>query len=164
MRPVRPGIRSRSSRATSMSGSISITPDKNMGRASIEGWLSLDAAKKLLVDGRAGLRHAEEAGAHARVPSGAARPHGVGGDSATSCAPFSRGTSVAKLEGSDPQLRDEYVVYTAHWDHLGMGAPVNGDKIYNGALDNASGVAAGARDRPRVHQRSSRGRNDRCCS
>ena len=48
---------------------------------------------------------------------------------------------LAKLEGSDPQLRDEYVVYTAHWDHLGIGAPVNGDKIYNGALDNASGVA-----------------------
>ena len=49
---------------------------------------------------------------------------------------------VAKLEGSDPQLKDEYVVYTAHWDHFGIGAPVNGDKIYNGALDNASGVAA----------------------
>ena len=48
---------------------------------------------------------------------------------------------VAKLEGSDPKLKDEYVVYSAHWDHLGVGAPVNGDKIYNGALDNASGVA-----------------------
>jgi Zn-dependent M28 family amino/carboxypeptidase len=49
---------------------------------------------------------------------------------------------LARLEGSDPQLRDEYVVYTAHWDHLGEGAPVRGDKIYNGALDNASGVAS----------------------
>ena len=48
---------------------------------------------------------------------------------------------VAKLEGSDPTLKDEYVVYSAHWDHLGVGAPVKGDKIYNGALDNASGVA-----------------------
>ena len=48
---------------------------------------------------------------------------------------------VAKLDGSDPTLKDEYVVYSAHWDHLGVGAPVNGDKIYNGALDNASGVA-----------------------
>ena len=37
--------------------------------------------------------------------------------------------------------KDEYVVYTAHWDHFGVGAPVKGDKIYNGALDNASGVA-----------------------
>jgi Zn-dependent M28 family amino/carboxypeptidase len=48
---------------------------------------------------------------------------------------------VAKLEGSDPAHKDEYVVYTAHWDHLGVGTPVDGDAIYNGALDNASGVA-----------------------
>ena len=48
---------------------------------------------------------------------------------------------IAKLEGSDPQLKDEYVVYSAHWDHLGVGDPVNGDHIFNGALDNASGVA-----------------------
>ena len=46
------------------------------------------------------------------------------------------------IEGSDPQLRNEYVVYSAHWDHLGVGAPdKNGDTIYNGALDNASGCA-----------------------
>ena len=50
---------------------------------------------------------------------------------------------VGVIEGSDPQLRNEYVVYSAHWDHLGVGAPdKNGDTIYNGALDNASGVAA----------------------
>jgi Zn-dependent M28 family amino/carboxypeptidase len=50
---------------------------------------------------------------------------------------------VGIIEGSDPQLRDEYVVYSAHWDHLGIGAPdKNGDTIYNGALDNASGCAA----------------------
>jgi Zn-dependent M28 family amino/carboxypeptidase len=49
---------------------------------------------------------------------------------------------VGMLEGSDPNLRGEYVVYSAHWDHLGIGAPnKNGDTIYNGALDNASGVA-----------------------
>jgi Zn-dependent M28 family amino/carboxypeptidase len=47
------------------------------------------------------------------------------------------------LEGRDPKLRDEYVVYSAHWDHLGVGAPDNtGDTIYNGAVDNASGVAS----------------------
>ncbi|HVE56975.1 MAG TPA: M28 family peptidase, partial [Pyrinomonadaceae bacterium] len=45
-------------------------------------------------------------------------------------------------EGSDAKLKDEYVAYTAHWDHLGVGAPNDkGDTIYNGALDNASGVA-----------------------
>jgi hypothetical protein len=48
---------------------------------------------------------------------------------------------VARVTGSDPRLRDEYVVYTAHLDHLGIGQPVNGDRIYNGALDNASGSA-----------------------
>src|SRR5215469_15085449 len=48
---------------------------------------------------------------------------------------------VARLEGSDPVLKNEYVVYTAHLDHLGIGEPVNGDRIYNGALDNASGSA-----------------------
>jgi Zn-dependent M28 family amino/carboxypeptidase len=49
---------------------------------------------------------------------------------------------VAKLPGTDPLLKDEYVVFTAHLDHLGIGKPINGDAIYNGAMDNASGVAA----------------------
>ncbi len=48
---------------------------------------------------------------------------------------------VGLLPGSDPDLRDEYVVYTAHLDHLGMGEAEGGDAIYNGALDNASGNA-----------------------
>ena len=48
---------------------------------------------------------------------------------------------VARLQGSDPKLREEHLVYSAHLDHLGIGAPVNGDNIYNGALDNASGSA-----------------------
>src|SRR5207253_9187164 len=50
---------------------------------------------------------------------------------------------VAILPGRDPKLRDEYVVFSAHWDHFGIGAPdKKGDTIYNGALDNASGVAS----------------------
>ncbi len=48
---------------------------------------------------------------------------------------------VATLAGSDPQLKAEYVLYSAHLDHLGISTPVNGDRIYNGALDNASGTA-----------------------
>ena len=47
----------------------------------------------------------------------------------------------AVLRGSDPRLKDEYVVLSAHLDHVGMGEPVDGDAIYNGAYDNASGVA-----------------------
>ncbi|MBI4481946.1 MAG: M28 family peptidase [Acidobacteria bacterium] len=46
------------------------------------------------------------------------------------------------LPGSDPVLSKEYVLYTAHYDHLGVGKPVDGDAIYNGAADNGSGVAA----------------------
>ncbi len=48
---------------------------------------------------------------------------------------------VAVLPGTDPKLKDEYVVFTAHLDHLGIGEPIKGDAIYNGAMDNASGVA-----------------------
>jgi Zn-dependent M28 family amino/carboxypeptidase len=49
---------------------------------------------------------------------------------------------VAKLEGSDPKLKDEYIVVSAHLDHLGVGAPIHGKTIYNGAMDDASGVAS----------------------
>jgi len=46
------------------------------------------------------------------------------------------------LPGSDAKLKDEFVVVSAHLDHLGIGEPVNGDKIYNGAMDDASGIAS----------------------
>jgi len=49
---------------------------------------------------------------------------------------------VGILRGGDEKLKDEYIVLTSHHDHLGIGKPVNGDSIYNGALDNASGVSA----------------------
>ncbi len=48
----------------------------------------------------------------------------------------------AILPGIDPVLKGEYVVFSAHLDHVGVGKPINGDSIYNGAMDNASGVAA----------------------
>src|ERR1051326_6327331 len=50
--------------------------------------------------------------------------------------------TVGIYEGSDPKLKNEYVVMTAHLDHLGVGRPINGDSIYNGAMDDASGVAS----------------------
>jgi Peptidase family M28 len=49
---------------------------------------------------------------------------------------------VALLPGSDPVLKDEFIVFSAHLDHLGVGKPINGDAIYNGAMDNASGIAS----------------------
>jgi Zn-dependent M28 family amino/carboxypeptidase len=48
---------------------------------------------------------------------------------------------VARLDGNDPKLKNEYVAVSAHLDHLGIGAPIQGDRIYNGAMDDASGVA-----------------------
>jgi Zn-dependent M28 family amino/carboxypeptidase len=55
---------------------------------------------------------------------------------------FTSQNVVALLRGSDPHLQSEAVLYTAHFDHLGVGPAVQGDAIYNGAYDNASGVAA----------------------
>jgi Zn-dependent M28 family amino/carboxypeptidase len=117
-----------------------ITPDKNMSRASIEGWLSLDATKKLLA--MAGqdfdaLKKQALTREFRPVPLGLQASVAISNKLRT----IQSRNVLAKLEGSDAQLRDEYVVYTAHWDHLGKGAPVNGDDIYNGALDNASGVS-----------------------
>jgi hypothetical protein len=48
---------------------------------------------------------------------------------------------IARIPGVDPVLKNEFIVYTAHLDHMGIGRPVNGDSIYNGAYDNASGCA-----------------------
>jgi len=56
--------------------------------------------------------------------------------------PFAAVNVVGILPGGDPRLRDEAVVVTAHYDHLGIGRPVNGDSIYNGADDDASGTTA----------------------
>ena len=49
---------------------------------------------------------------------------------------------VGMVEGSDPALKSEYVIMSAHLDHVGIGNPVNGDNIYNGAMDDASGIAS----------------------
>ncbi len=118
-----------------------VTPDKNMGRANIEGWLSLDAAKRLLK--MAGqdfdsLKKQAITREFKPVPLNLKASLAVKNTLRT----IDSRNVVAKLEGSDPALKDEYVVYTAHWDHFGIGEPKNGDKIYNGALDNASGVAS----------------------
>jgi Zn-dependent M28 family amino/carboxypeptidase len=51
------------------------------------------------------------------------------------------GNVIGMVPGSDAQLKGEAVIFTAHWDHLGIGVPVNGDAIYNGAMDNATGSA-----------------------
>jgi Zn-dependent M28 family amino/carboxypeptidase len=59
-----------------------------------------------------------------------------------STKPVTSKNVVGLRPGDDPQLKNEYVVISAHLDHLGVGKPVNGDSIYNGAMDDASGVAS----------------------
>ena len=118
-----------------------IAPDKNMGRASVEGWITVDAARKLFT--MAGfdydaLKQKAIAKDFKAVPLNVKASMAIRNKLRT----INSQNVVAKLEGSDPALKDEYVVYTAHWDHLGVGEPVNGDTIYNGARDNAAGVAA----------------------
>ncbi len=61
--------------------------------------------------------------------------------SATRYEDFESYNIVGLIQGSDKNLKNEYVVYSAHLDHVGVGTPVKGDSIYNGAHDNASGVA-----------------------
>ena len=67
---------------------------------------------------------------------------------------------VGKLAGTDPALKNEFVVLSAHIDHLGIGEPINGDKIYNGAMDNGSGsallldIARSMKQDPASHKRS----------
>jgi Zn-dependent M28 family amino/carboxypeptidase len=67
---------------------------------------------------------------------------------------------VAKLPGTDPALKDEFVALSAHIDHIGIGAPINGDRIYNGAMDNGSGsalvfdIAASLKAHPETLKRS----------
>jgi Zn-dependent M28 family amino/carboxypeptidase len=117
-----------------------VVPDKNMHKATIEGWITLDAAKKLFA--MAGqdfdaLKKQAITREFRPVPLGVKASVAVNNTLRT----IDSRNVVAKLEGSDPALKDEYVVYSAHWDHLGVGAPVDGDNIYNGALDNATGVA-----------------------
>lgn len=119
-----------------------VPPDKNMGRANIEGWITLAAAKKMFAMGGQdfdALKKQALTREFKPVALGLKASLGI----RNSLRTIDSQNVVARLEGSDARLKDEYVVYSAHWDHLGVGAPVKGDRIYNGALDNASGVGAG---------------------
>jgi Zn-dependent M28 family amino/carboxypeptidase len=121
-----------------------ITPDKNMGRAAVQGWLSIEAATKLLK--MAGLDYQI---LKAKAATREFKPVPLGLTASMSFAQKMRTIEsqnvVAKLTGADPKLKDEFVLFTAHWDHFGIGEPRKGDKtndrIYNGAEDNASGTA-----------------------
>jgi Zn-dependent M28 family amino/carboxypeptidase len=118
-----------------------VTPDKNMGRVAVEGWITSDRAKELLATAGQDFDALKKLAATRDF-----RPVPLGVTASISLRNTLRTIDsrnvVGKLEGGDPTLKDEYVIYMAHWDHLGVGKPVNGDRIYNGAIDNASGIGA----------------------
>lgn len=117
-----------------------VAPDSNRGRASVEGWIHLDVARRLLA---AAGQDFDDLKARALTREFTPVPLGLTASVTirNTMRTMASRNVLAKLEGSDPAVRDEYVIYTAHWDHFGVGEPVDGDSIYNGALDNATGTA-----------------------
>ena len=106
----------------------------------VRGWITDSAATTLLR--QAGLDLAQlRAGATGRafrpVPTGIT----IDLSFRNSVSNLRSENVIGIIRGSDPRARDEFVAFTAHWDHFGIGPVVNGDSIYNGALDNASGTA-----------------------
>ena len=117
---------------------VRAAPDDNAGRAAIEGWLSAEASRALFA--RAGVDFAAVSAAAAR-PGFKAVPLGLKADAAVhnTLRRFTSANVIAVLPGA--KHKKEYVIYSAHWDHLGRQSPQAGGAIFNGALDNASGVA-----------------------
>ena len=115
-----------------------VSPDNGASRVAVEGWLTLEAASRVFAD--AGLNFEEE---KAKAMQG---PYSVPLDqnmSVTVKNTYQASTSynvLATLPGSEKP--DEHVIYTSHWDHLGKDESLEGDQIYNGAHDNATGTAA----------------------
>jgi Zn-dependent M28 family amino/carboxypeptidase len=115
------------------------TPNKNMDRAAVEGWITLDRAKELLsASGQDFDALKKQAVTKEFKPVVLNAKANI--TVKNQLREIDSQNVVGKLEGSDPALKDQYVVYSAHWDHLGRDPKLQGDQIYNGAIDNASGV------------------------
>jgi Zn-dependent M28 family amino/carboxypeptidase len=116
-------------------------PNKNMDAVSARSWITLDVAKKLFADSGTDFDALKKSAITKDF-----RP--VVLDAKANLAikqqirSFKSHNVIGKLEGSDPKLNGQYVIYTAHWDHLGRHTELQGDQIFNGAIDNASGVAS----------------------
>jgi len=118
-----------------------VRPDNNMSRVPVESWMTYDKTAEMFR--MAGLDLAALKKDALRKDF---RPVTLAGAKASyrirnSLRKIDSNNVLAKLEGGDPVLKDEYVVYTAHWDHLGKDPSMKGDQIFNGARDNASGTA-----------------------
>ena len=126
---------------TSWSGEQVELPAEDEPRLQAKTWMTEDAAKKLVALAGNDLDKLTEA-----AKSKDFTPVSLGITTSLAFTTQIKRSQTAnvygQLRGSDPALADEYVVYTAHHDHLGVGEPdAEGDKIYNGAMDNAAGVA-----------------------
>lgn len=117
------------------------TPTPGAPRVVVEGWITRDKARDVCAATGHDLDALKKAAARKDfrpVPLGLKANLAV-----TSSRREVRSKNVvARIEGSDPKLKNECVVYTAHWDHLGRDPALAGDQIFNGAADNASGTAA----------------------
>jgi Zn-dependent M28 family amino/carboxypeptidase len=116
------------------------TPDKNAGNVALAGWLTLDAATKLFKaagQDYGALKHQAVTREFKPVALNAKASFTVD----NTLREVASRNVVALLPGSDAKLKNEYVIYTAHWDHLGIDPKKTGDQIYNGAADNAAGTA-----------------------
>jgi len=106
----------------------------------LAGWVTSEAGAKLLaalnLDVDTALAAADKRGFQAQVLNAKIKV-----DMEFRVSDINTGNVIGMVQGSDPELKSEAVIFTAHWDHLGIGVPVNGDAIYNGALDNATGSA-----------------------
>ena len=117
------------------------TPDKNMGRVAVESWITTDRARELFTASGQDFDALKKA-----ALSKDFKPVALNAKAnmtvKNTLREINSSNVIGKLEGSDATLKNEYVVYTAHWDHLGRDPKLTGDQIFNGALDNASGTAA----------------------
>jgi Zn-dependent M28 family amino/carboxypeptidase len=116
-------------------------PNKNMDAVSARSWITLDVAKKLFADSGQDFDALKKS-----VIAKDFRPVVLNAKANVQIKQqirlFKSHNVIGKLEGSDPKSNGEYVIYTAHWDHLGRHPELQGDQIFNGAIDNASGVAS----------------------
>jgi Zn-dependent M28 family amino/carboxypeptidase len=115
-------------------------PDKNMSRVPVEGWITYDKAAelcKMAGQDLAALKKAAVSKDFRPVTLDAKASF----DIKNTLREVDSRNVIARIEGSDPQLKNQYVIFSAHWDHLGKDPSLKGDQIFNGALDNASGTA-----------------------
>ena len=111
----------------------------NVTPLAFQGWIPLSSVEKLFQ--MSGMNYQELKAAAVRPDFKAVALKATFTSKMTnSVRRFDSNNIVAKYEGTDPELKDEYIIYTSHWDHLGKNTKLEGDQIYNGANDNASGT------------------------